>query len=49
MLTIGAIDYEIWDDGWTVVTRDGSRSAQFEHTILVTQDGAEILTSPRMT
>ena len=29
----------MWDDGWTVVTRDGKRSAQFEHTILVTDGG----------
>lgn len=34
------------DDGWTYVTEDGSLSAQFEHTILITQDGAEILTLP---
>ena len=33
-----------WDDGWTVVTADGLRTAQFEHTILVGRDGAEILT-----
>lgn len=44
MLTLGGIDYEIWDDGWTVVTRDGSWTAQFEHTILVTDSGSEILT-----
>jgi methionyl aminopeptidase len=44
MLTLGSIDYEIWDDGWTVVTRDRLRSAQFEHTVLVTPTGAEILT-----
>jgi methionyl aminopeptidase len=44
MLTIGSIDYEIWDDGWTVVTRDRRRSAQFEHTVLVTAGKAEILT-----
>jgi methionyl aminopeptidase len=31
-------------DGWTAVTRDGSRSAHFEHTVVVTGDGAEILT-----
>lgn len=39
-------DYHIFQahDGWTLLTQDGSRSAQFEHTILVTQDGAEILT-----
>lgn len=44
MLTIGSIDGVMWDDDWTVVTEDGSLSAQFEHTILVTEDGAEILT-----
>jgi methionyl aminopeptidase len=33
-----------WDDNWTIVTKDGGRSAQFEHTIIVTSDGAEILT-----
>jgi methionyl aminopeptidase len=32
------------DDGWTAVTEDGSRSAQFEHTVLITNDGCEILT-----
>jgi methionyl aminopeptidase len=46
MLTLGAIDYEIWPDGWTVVTRDRQRSAQFEHTVLVTDSGVEILTLP---
>lgn len=46
MLTLGSIDYEIWDDGWTVVTRDRLRSAQFEHTVLVTETGSEILTLP---
>lgn len=46
MLTLGTIDYEIWPDGWTVVTRDRSWTAQFEHTIAVTDDGAEILTLP---
>ncbi len=44
MLTLGTIDFDLWDDGWTAVTRDGSRTAQFEHTLLVTEDGAEILT-----
>jgi methionyl aminopeptidase len=34
----------MWDDGWTVVTADLRRSAQFEHTIVVTDDGADILT-----
>jgi methionyl aminopeptidase len=36
----------MWYDGWTVVTRDGKRSAQFEHTLLVTETGAEVLTLP---
>jgi methionyl aminopeptidase len=44
MLTLGTIDYDLWDDGWTVTTKDKSWSAQFEHTILVTPTGAEILT-----
>ncbi|XP_042485366.1 methionine aminopeptidase 1D, chloroplastic/mitochondrial-like isoform X2 [Macadamia integrifolia] len=44
MLTVGSINPVMWDDDWTVVTEDGSLSAQFEHTILVTKDGAEILT-----
>jgi methionyl aminopeptidase len=44
MLTLGSITYDIWDDGWTVVTKDRKRTAQFEHTILVTDGGHEILT-----
>jgi methionyl aminopeptidase len=46
MLTLGTIDYDIWDDHWTVVTKDHRNTAQFEHTILVTDDGHEILTVP---
>lgn len=46
MLNLGTHEWEMWDDGWTVVTRDRRRSAQFEHTILVTDSGAEILTLP---
>lgn len=46
MLNLGGIDWEQWDDGWTIVTKDRSRSAQFEHTIAVTETGAEILTLP---
>jgi methionyl aminopeptidase len=46
MLTLGTIDYDIWPDRWTVVTKDRKRTAQFEHTILVTDDGSEILTLP---
>jgi len=46
MLTLGAIDYDVWPDGWTAVTRDRKRTAQFEHTLVVTADGYEILTLP---
>ncbi len=46
MLNLGTDAWEMWDDGWTVVTRDGKRSAQFEHTLLVTETGAEVLTLP---
>ena len=46
MLTLGDIAWDQWDDEWTVVTRDRSRTAQWEHTIVVTEDGAEILTLP---
>ncbi|MDC4232995.1 type I methionyl aminopeptidase [Actinomyces sp. B33] len=46
MLTLGGVEWEQWDDDWTVVTADRSRTAQFEHTIVVTEDGPEILTLP---
>ena len=46
MLNLGTADWQMWDDGWTVVTADRKRSAQFEHTILITEDGNEILTLP---
>ncbi len=46
MLNLGTHEWVMWDDGWTVVTADGRRSAQFEHTLLVTSDGAEVLTNP---
>ena len=46
MLTLGTIAYDVWPDGWTAVTRDRKRTAQFEHTVLVTADGHEILTLP---
>ena len=46
MITLGTYDYEIWDDSWTVVTRDRQLTAQFEHTILVTDTGSDILTLP---
>jgi methionyl aminopeptidase len=46
MLNLGTHEWEMWDDEWTVVTKDGRRSAQFEHTLLVTESGAEVLTLP---
>ena len=46
MLTLGTSDWDIWDDDWTVLTRDRSITAQFEHTLVVTERGAEILTLP---
>ncbi|MGH8775102.1 MAG: type I methionyl aminopeptidase [Jiangellaceae bacterium] len=46
MLNLGTHEWTMWDDGWTVVTKDGRRSAQFEHTVLVTDTGVEILTLP---
>lgn len=46
MINLGGLDYEIWDDGWTVQNTDGEYTAQFEHTILITEDGNEILTLP---
>ena len=46
MLNLGTPDWVMWDDDWTVLTADGRRSAQFEHTLLVTDTGAEILTLP---
>jgi methionyl aminopeptidase len=42
----GTVDWDEWDDGWTIVTRDRSLTAQFEHTIVVTERGTEILTLP---
>lgn len=46
MLTLGTIEWDVWDDDWTVVTRDRALTAQFEHTLVVTERGAEILTLP---
>ena len=46
MLTEGNADCYEWNDAWTVATVDGGRSAQFEHTVLITEDGVEILTLP---
>ena len=45
MLNLGTHEWTMWDDNWTVVTKDLRRSAQFEHTLLVTPTGAEILTT----
>jgi methionyl aminopeptidase len=45
MLTLGSGDVSVKADGWTVVTRDGSLAAHFEHTIAVTEHGPEILTT----
>lgn len=44
MATLGADSVYMAPDGWTILTHDGSRSAHFEHTVLITQDGAEVLT-----
>jgi methionyl aminopeptidase len=44
MLNLGTHEWDMWEDGWTVVTRDRRVSAQFEHTLLVTETGAEVLT-----
>jgi methionyl aminopeptidase len=44
MVNEGSPESRVLDDGWTVVTRDGSRSAHFEHTVAITPDGPEVLT-----
>jgi methionyl aminopeptidase len=46
MLCLGTAEWDMWDDQWTVTTKDKRASAQFEHTLLVTADGAEVLTLP---
>ncbi|PRQ12576.1 type I methionyl aminopeptidase [Corynebacterium sp. 13CS0277] len=46
MINLGGLDYDIWEDGWTVANRDKQFTAQFEHTIVITEDGNEILTLP---
>jgi methionyl aminopeptidase len=46
MITLGSGEWYMWDDGWTVLTADGSKCAQFEHTLVVTENGAEVLTRP---
>ena len=45
MFNEGSLASVMWEDGWTVATKDGGRSAQREHTILITENGAEILTT----
>jgi len=46
MITLGTYRHDIWDDGWTVVTKDRRWTAQFEHMVAVTESGYEILTLP---
>ena len=44
VLTEGSAEWITWDDGWTVATEDAGRAAQFEHTVLITAEGCEVLT-----
>ena len=44
MVNAGKADVKVLSDGWTAVTRDGQLSAHFEHSVVVTRDGCEILT-----
>ena len=46
MITEGSWRARHWSDGWTAATADGGRTAQFEHTLYITDDGPEILTTP---
>ena len=46
MLTLGTHEWDIWNDNWTVTTKDKSITAQFEHTLVVTESGARVLTLP---
>jgi methionyl aminopeptidase len=46
MLTLGTHEWDMWSDDWTVTTKDKSMTAQFEHTLVVTESGADILTLP---
>jgi methionyl aminopeptidase len=46
MITVGSWRHRLWRDGWTAVTADGERMAQFEHTVLITPAGPEVLTLP---
>ena len=45
MISLGSYRDKTWPDDWTSVTSDGSRTAQFEHTLLVTEEGVEVLTA----
>ena len=47
MIMTGSWETKVLDDGWTVVTADGSLSAHFEHTVAITADGPEVLTSAK--
>jgi methionyl aminopeptidase len=44
MISLGGWQHRMWDDDWTAVTADGKRTAQFEHTLVVTEDGVDVLT-----
>ncbi|HIV58172.1 MAG TPA: type I methionyl aminopeptidase [Candidatus Stackebrandtia faecavium] len=46
MINLGTYEHDMWDDGWTAVTQDRKLSAQFEHMLVVTETGAEVLTMP---
>jgi methionyl aminopeptidase len=48
MVNAGGAAVKVLSDGWTAVTRDGSLSAHFEHTVLITEDAPEILTCPEL-
>ena len=48
MITEGSAECNEWSDNWTVVTQDGGRAAQFEHTVLITEESVEILTLPSL-
>jgi methionyl aminopeptidase len=45
MITLGTAETDVLDDGWTVVTQDGSRAAHWEHSVAVTADGLWVLTA----
>ena len=44
MISLGTWQHKMWDDDWTAVTTDGKRTAQFEHTVVVTETGVDVLT-----